>query len=227
MSGFEDIKNEVYKTAVSLWKEGMLSASSGNVSARVPGTELAAITPSGIRYDRLKPEEIVMIDLYGNVQEGEGIPSSETPMHTLIYREKPDVNAVIHTHSPYAIVFASLGESIPMVCIEGLGVGKAVLPVTKHFHVPGTEAFAEEVMGVLSEEPQLRALLLASHGLLTMGKSMAEAQGLSESLELQAKIYHQARLLGMPAIISEAKRQEIVKRYKKPEENREENRNTI
>lgn len=211
---FINVRLQVYEASMSLLRGGFITASSGNVSTRVPGTDLIAITPTAIRYTELKPEDIVIIDEYGAIIEGLHKPSSETPMHTLIYREFKDTNSVIHTHSPYAITFAALRENIPMVCIEGLGVGADKILVTEQFEIPGTERFAEEVLKTLKKQPGSKAILIASHGVLVLGGSLNEAVSLAESVEIEAQVYFQAKQLGFPTIISDARRQEMMRTYK-------------
>ena len=110
----EKIKEELYKLHLMLPKEGLVTWTSGNVSARDPESGFVVIKPSGIMYEDLRPEDHVVVNLEGDVIEGKLKPSSDTASHLYIYRERPDVNGIVHTHSPYATAFAALGKPIPV-----------------------------------------------------------------------------------------------------------------
>ncbi len=214
-SNYSEDKKLVYDTTMSLYHAGLIKASSGNVSSRVQNTEFMAITPTGVRYDILKMEDIVICDLDGVLIEGAMKPSSEFRMHAAIYKAFPHINGVVHTHSPFAITFAALGESVPMVSIEGLMVGSNILPVTERFSIPGSEEVGESALTYFKENPDLRGLILSNHGLLTIGEKLAAAMSLAESIELEAQVYYQARLMGTPKLISEEQRKIIIETYMK------------
>lgn len=212
---YSKIKEMVYHTSISLYNSGLIKASSGNVSARIENEDLMAITPTGIRYDVLKIEDIVISDWEGSVVEGAKKPSSEFRMHAAIYKTLPNINGIVHTHSPFAITFAALGESLPMVSIEGLMVGSNILPVTEKFSIPGSQDVGDSALAFLKQNPELRGVLLLNHGLLTVGDELIDAMNLAESIELEAQIYYHARLLGTPRLISEEQRKTIINNYMK------------
>src|SRR5688572_22002339 len=101
-----DLHRELTKYELVIW-------TAGNVSARVPGHDLLVIKPSGVEYDALTPEAMVVCDLHGNVVEGDHAPSSDTEAQAYVYRHLPDVGGVVHTHSPYAVAWAARGEPVP------------------------------------------------------------------------------------------------------------------
>ena len=108
-----ELKEQVCHWAQRAYREGLFEGTCGNLSAFDREQGIVVITPSGLSYDRYQPEDMVVINLEGRVLEGDYAPSSEWIMHTMVYRQKPEVNAVIHTHSPYASAFAVRHESIP------------------------------------------------------------------------------------------------------------------
>src|SRR5260370_36674197 len=112
----ETLRQEVYELHLEPPRPGRVAWTSGNVSARDSGTGLVVIKPSGVRYERLRPEHMVVVDLDGRVVEGALKPSSDTASHLYIYRQRPDVGGVVHTHSTYASAFAAVGRPIP-VCL--------------------------------------------------------------------------------------------------------------
>jgi len=110
----EAIKEELWRLHLRLPKEGLVTWTSGNVSQRDPASGLVVIKPSGIMYEDLRPEDHVVLDLEGDIVEGTLKPSSDTASHLYIYRQRPDVHGIVHTHSPYATAFAALGKPIPV-----------------------------------------------------------------------------------------------------------------
>jgi L-fuculose-phosphate aldolase len=208
-------QNAVYETTMALYEEGLIRTSAGNVSMRCPGSDWIAITPTGVRYDELEEEDIVFLHLTEDRREGDRKPSTEYLMHLSIYQNIPNIGGIVHTHSPYILTFATLGEPIPMVTIEGLLSGSNKVPVTKRFSLPGTQDIAMDAIEIFEENPELKALLLMNHGLLTVGETLPEAQGLAESIEREAQVYYQARTLGIPNTITEEQQKAIVANYKK------------
>ncbi len=208
----KELRHEAWLWALRLWKSGINAASSGNFSVRAPGEDVIAVTPSGVRYDSMTEEQIVLIDPEGRVLEG-GKPSVETPMHTAVYRLRPDIGAVAHTHSPYTIALAALGQPLPMISVEGLCAGNALVPVTPAFRFPGSAELARDVEALLRADPSLCAVLLRSHGLLAMGTTAKDAVSLAESLEVEAHAYMLARSVGEPERLSEETRQGILAHF--------------
>jgi L-fuculose-phosphate aldolase len=208
-------QNEVFETTMALYEEGLIRTSAGNVSMRCPGSDWIAITPTGVRYDELEKDDIVFLHLTEDRREGDRKPSTEYLMHLSIYQNIPNIGGIIHTHSPYILTFATLGEPIPMITIEGLLSGSNMVPVTKRFSLPGTQDIAMDAIEVFQENPELKALLLMNHGLLTVGQTLPEALSLAESIEREAQVYYQARTLGNPKTITEEQQKAIVANYKR------------
>ena len=115
----EDLRRRVWQANLMLPKNNLVTMTSGNVSARDVETGLVVIKPSGVPYETMSPEDIVVVDLEGNVVEGDLKPSVDCPTHLYVYRHRPDVNGIVHTHSPYATAFAALGRPIP-VCLTAI-----------------------------------------------------------------------------------------------------------
>jgi len=208
-------QNEVFETTMSLYEEGLIRTSAGNVSMRCPGSDWIAITPTGVRYDELEKDDIVFLNLIEDRREGDRKPSTEFLVHLGIYQNLPHIGGVVHTHSPYVLTFAALGQAIPMVTIEGLLCGANEVPVTKRFSLPGTQDLVLSVLEIFKENPELKAVLLMNHGLITIGETLSEALSLAESIEREAQVYYQARTLGTPNTITNEQRIAIVEHYKK------------
>ena len=136
---YEETRTALLKVVLKLYQKDLIQLNSGNVSVRA-SAEHVAITPTGIPYDDMTAEDVVIIDLNGIVIEGIHKPSSEMPMHMTVYKNMPHVNSVIHSHSPYALAFAVVGRNIPVVSTEGLAV-RGPIPVAE-YACPGTDLIA-------------------------------------------------------------------------------------
>jgi L-fuculose-phosphate aldolase len=209
---WSDIIERVCWTAKHMASLGLVVGSGGNVSARIPGEALAAITPARIPYERLVPDDIVLVDLDGTVVEGRHPASSETPMHTLVYKRLPAAGAIVHTQSPYATAFAVLREGIPLICTEGFAVNALQVEVAG-FHVPGSVELGMEAVAALERQPGSRAVLLANHGVLAVGANLEQAFSVAENVEREAQIYYLARSLGTPHIINADDYERVKKHY--------------
>jgi L-ribulose-5-phosphate 4-epimerase len=110
----EILRQQLYELHLELPRNGLVTWTSGNVSARDPESGYVVIKPSGVRYEQLRPAQMVIVDLQGNVVEGALKPSSDTASHLYLYRHRPDVGGIVHTHSPYATAFAAVNRPIPV-----------------------------------------------------------------------------------------------------------------
>lgn len=187
----EELKKRVIAIAQSAQRDGLCKHKSGNFSMRDPKTNYVVITPSGVDRELLTPEDMVVIDLDANVIEyRKGIrPSSEVLMHLMIYKTRPAVKAVAHTHSMYASVFAVLGKEIPAVVYEAmvLGLKTGVIPVAPYGR-PGSMELAESVIEPVKISD---ALLLARHGALAVDEKDIESAYLKANyIEEFAEIYY-------------------------------------
>jgi ribulose-5-phosphate 4-epimerase/fuculose-1-phosphate aldolase len=197
---FSEIREEVFTTTNKLCDCNLIRLSAGNITLRDQDGNIA-ITPSGIKYDVMDPADIVVIDIDGNIIAGkEGLkPSSEYRLHISILRDLPEVNAVIHTHSLYAMTFASLGKEIPIVCIELLIAGGPI-PVAPYC-IPGSDEIGDSAAKIFLERPELKGLLMKNHGMVAIGASLDEAFSHTYDIETGAQVYYQAMQMGKPDLI--------------------------
>jgi L-ribulose-5-phosphate 4-epimerase len=207
---FQDIRKQVYNTTMEAVEAGLIYLSAGNISARVDEDKIA-ITPGGIKYSKLRPEDIAIVSLDGEFIDGPHKPSSETPMHTHIMKNMPDINAVCHTHSEYAITFAMLGEEIPRANLE-LFVCGAPIPVTP-WACPGTLNGGLEALKFFKERPELKAVILRSHGLIAIGGNLSNAFDIAYDAEVGLKTYHNCLQIGKPIILTQKEIDEIHEAY--------------
>jgi L-ribulose-5-phosphate 4-epimerase len=191
---------------------GLVTWTSGNISARLPGRDLMVIKPSGVAYDELTPESMVVTDLHGRRVDGELAPSSDTFSHALIYRELPDVNGVVHTHSTYATAWAARGESIPCVLTAMADEFGGDVPIARFAHI-GDDDIGLAVVAALRGQ-RSPAVLMRNHGVFTVGPTAAAAVKAAVMCEDVARTVHIARQLGEPAVIEAADVDRLYTRYR-------------
>lgn len=208
---YSKVRQEVLTTVKKAVDNGLTRLSAGNFSIRTEDGNVA-ITPSGIKYDQLTAEQITIVDIEGNHVDGPCKASSETPMHTSILRNLPHVNAICHTHSPYAMTFAVVGKEIPMVNLELLMCG-APIPVAE-WACPGSVKGGEVTVDTFKARPELKAMLLKNHGLVSIGDNLDQAYEFAYDAEIAAQVYYQALQVGKPIVITEAQVQEVFDVYK-------------
>jgi L-fuculose-phosphate aldolase len=197
----KELREEVLEKSLQMIRDGLAFGSGGNISALDRESELIAITPSAIEYTKMKPEDVVVIDKQGKLIEGKWKPTSETPMHTIFYREREEVGAVVHTHAPHASVFAITNQSIPMVVTESalcLGSPVRVDPYVR----PGTEDLAQSVLEAMGSDV---AVLLGQHGMITVGHNLGEAYASTIAAEVSARFTIMARSMGAEPIHLDSK----------------------
>ncbi len=211
MSKYQKEKENVYDGTMALYNAGLIRLSAGNISQRAADGNIA-ITPSGLAYDLMSVDDIVVVNPDGKVVEGELRPSSEVPMHTAIYKGVSDVNAIVHTHSIYAITFSVVGQPLEQVCVEGLAA-RGTVPVTR-YAPPGSALAGDVVLEQLKLQPGLRAVLLRNHGLVALAADMVTAWQTAYKVEILAQIIFQAKQLGTPVAFTEEQIQEIYRIYK-------------
>jgi len=176
-----------------LLMEGLTRGTSGNLSVIDRSRQLVAVKPSAVEYLEIVPEDVAVVDLEGRQVEGPWKPSSETPMHLALYRERPDIGAVIHTHSPFATTFACLEREIPPVHYL-LAVAGPTVPCAPYAAF-GTEALAESAARGIGCG---KAVLLAHHGLVAVGADLAEAFSVVQAVEFVAEITWRVSCVGVP-----------------------------
>jgi L-ribulose-5-phosphate 4-epimerase len=192
----EALRREVCALHAELPRYGLVAWTSGNLSARVPDEELMVIKASGVPYDELTPEAIVVCDLQGQLVEGELSPSSDAATHGCIYRHMDEVGGVAHTHSGYATAWAARGEAIPCVLTAMADEFGGDIPIGP-FALIGDEAIGRAVVATLAEY-RSRAVLMQSHGVFTVGAGPQDAIKAAVMCEDVARTVHLARALGDP-----------------------------
>ncbi|MGB2896836.1 MAG: class II aldolase/adducin family protein [Anaerolineales bacterium] len=202
---YQSIREQLLETVIKANEVDLIRLSAGNISLRT-GKDLIAITPSGVKYHQMKVEDISIVDVDGILVDGL-TPSSETPMHTAIYRNLPEVGGICHTHSSYAITFAMLEEEIPPANIELSACG-APIPVAP-WACPGTPQAGDVTVELFRNRPDLKVVLLNKHGLVAIGRDLDHAFDMAFNAEVGFRTYHQALMVGNPQPLSSAQLEEI------------------
>lgn len=190
----ESLRQQVWAGNLELPKAQLVTWTSGNVSGRDPETGLVVIKPSGVRYENLQPEDLVVVDLTGKVIEGKLRPSVDTATHLYIYRERPDVGGIVHTHSCFATAFAALGRPIPCVLTAMADEFGGPIPVGEYAQI-GEEEIGREVVRSIGNSP---AILMKNHGVFTIGPTPLAAVKAAVMVEDVARTVFYALQLGQP-----------------------------
>jgi L-ribulose-5-phosphate 4-epimerase len=189
----EELKKTVWKNCLELPKNNLVVMTSGTVSARDKASGLVAVKPSGVDYEILQPEDMVIMNLEGEILEGKMKPSSDVKTHLYIFKHRDDIHGVTHTHSPYASIFAVLGEPIPC-CLTASAMLGGEIPLGGLALVGGEEIGKE----ILSKIGNKKAIVMLNHGVYTIGKDCDEATKFAVEVEEIAKIVHFALSRGKP-----------------------------
>jgi len=206
-ASYSSIRKKVFETGLKMAKAGLVVAKEGNVSARIPGEEKIAITPSQIPYDVMKLDDILIVGFDEKILLGKPKPSTETKMHIAVYKARSDVGGVIHTHSPFASALSCVGGKIPALLDEqtvflGGDIG------TAPYALAGTAEIGANAAQALSERD---GTMLSNHGTICCGKNLDEALRNAILLEKLAMIYITAKTIGeitpIPANIAELQNQ--------------------
>jgi L-ribulose-5-phosphate 4-epimerase len=205
------VRRELCALHAELPRNGLVVWTSGNLSARVPDEELMAIKASGIPYDELTPDAIVICDLDGQLVEGELAPSSDAATHGWIYRQMDEVGGIAHTHSAYATAWAARGEPIPCVLTAMADEFGGEIPVGP-FALIGDEEIGRGVVATLAEH-RSRAVLMQSHGVFTVGAGPRDALKAAVMCEDVARTVHLARALGDPIALAREDIDALYDRY--------------
>jgi L-ribulose-5-phosphate 4-epimerase len=211
--GLRELREMVCALHGELVRWGLVAWTSGNVSARVPGRDLMVIKPSGIAYDDLTPDSMVVTDLAGRPVDDGLAPSSDTFSHAHIYRELPEVSGVVHTHSTYATSWAARGEPIPCVLTAMADEFGGEVPIAPFARI-GDDEIGHAVVSTLRHH-RSPAVLLRNHGVFTIGATARAAVKAAVMCEDVARTVHHARQLGVPIIIDPADVDLLYARYQR------------
>jgi L-ribulose-5-phosphate 4-epimerase len=190
----KNMRDEVCRLHAELPRHNLVVWTSGNVSGRDPQTGFVVIKPSGIRYEDLTPEDMVVVDLDGRVVEGKHKPSSDTFAHVYVYRHRPDINGVVHTHSTFATAWAAAGRPIPPVLTAICDEFGGPIPVGSYAKIGGDE-IGQEIVRSIGNSP---AILMKNHGVFTVGKTPEAAVKAAVMVEDVARTVFYALQLGQP-----------------------------
>jgi L-ribulose-5-phosphate 4-epimerase len=205
----EELRREVCRLHAELTRNHLVAWTSGNVSGRDAHTGLVVIKPSGVPYEDLAPDNMVVVDLDGKLVEGHYKPSSDTFAHVYVYRHRPDVNGVVHTHSTFATAWAAVGKPIPPVLTAVCDEFGGPIPVGKYARIGGDE-IGEEIIRSIGASP---AILMKNHGVFTIGKTPEAAVKAAVMVEDVARTIFYALSLGTPEEIPEDEVLRAHKRY--------------
>ncbi len=205
------LKVEVSALHALLPANNLVAWTAGNVSARVPGADLLVIKPSGVLYDQLTADAMVVTDLEGTLVEGDRAPSSDTFAHGYVYAHMPHVGGVVHTHSDYATAWAARRESIPCVLTMMADEFGGDIPVGP-FALIGDDAIGRGIVETLSES-RSPAVLMAQHGPFTIGRDAKAAVKAAVMLEDVARTVHLARQYGEPQRLAQSDIDSLYARY--------------
>ena len=205
----EKLKEQLVELHLELPRNNLVVWTGGNVSARDPETGLVAIKASGIRYEEMRPEHMVVVDLDGNIVEGQYKPSSDVHSHLYIYKHRPDVGGVVHTHSAYATAFAAVNKPIPVVLTAIADEFGGPIPCGG-FALIGDDAIGKVVVESIGKSP---AVLLKNHGVFTIGKDAKSAVKAAVMTEDNAKTVWLAMQIGVPDEIPAEDVEKLHQRY--------------
>jgi L-ribulose-5-phosphate 4-epimerase len=204
----ERLKEELVTLHLELPKNHLVAWTSGNVSGRDPQTGFVVIKPSGVRYEELTAEKMVVVDLDGRVVEGSHKPSSDTFAHVYVYRHRPDVNGIVHTHSTFATAWAAAGRRIPPVLTAICDEFGGPIPVGAYAKIGGDE-IGQEIIRSIGTSP---AILMKNHGVFTIGKTPEAAVKAAVMVEDAARTVFYALQLGQ---LDEIPAEEVARAHKR------------
>ena len=204
----ENLREQVFRANMALPANHLVTWTSGNVSGRDPETGLVVIKPSGILFDELSPENMVIVDLEGNVVEATHGPSTDTASHLHIYRHRPDVNGVTHTHSNYATAFAAVGKPIP-ICLTAIADEfGGPIPCAPYVRI-GDQKIGQVILQYIGNSP---AILMKQHGVFTVGATVLKALKAAVMVEDVARTVWLAMQIGQ---VEELPAEEVAANYER------------
>jgi L-fuculose-phosphate aldolase len=202
----QDLREEVVRVSRRMSESGLVVGTAGNVSTRTPDGNVL-VTPSGLAYAAMEPEDVVLVDLDGTVVEGSLEPSVETPMHTGIYRVRPETGGIVHTHARYSTTLACLNWEIPPIHYMLAALSAEGRVPLARYATYGTGELARNAAEALGSSHA--ACLLSNHGTIAVGESASEAYARTELLEDFAELYYRATTAGEPVVLTPEQMAEV------------------
>jgi L-fuculose-phosphate aldolase len=195
---YPDERKLIVEYGKKLLSSGLTKGTGGNLSIFKRDDDVVLISPSGLEYTQTRPEDVVLTNLRGEVIEGTRKPSSEFPMHVVFYRERTDIDAIVHTHSPFCTTLSVLGRGMPahhyLVALAGGDVR------CSEYETFGTEELAQTAFDAMRER---YAVILKNHGMMAGASSLNKAFYIAEEMELMAEVYWRACCIGEPMLLAE------------------------
>ncbi len=209
----EQERNDVVSYCRLMIARGITKGTGGNISIYNREKGLVAVSPSGVEYDVMRPEDVVLVTPDGKIADSALKPSSETGMHLAIYAERPDINAIVHTHSTYAVTMACAHREVPAIhYLVGFAGGDTV-PCIPYYPF-GSQELAEAAGKKFGEVPGLCALLLGNHGLICGGAGIGGAFSAAEEIEFVCEIYYRELLLGGELhLLDHSQMEDVMRRF--------------
>ena len=201
-------KEQVVRYGKKLIDRRLTTGSGGNISVCNREKNLVAISPSGLDYYETTPEDIVILDMDGNLVEGKHRPSSESGMHLAFYKNRADVSGIVHTHSKFATAIACMGWELPAVHYL-IGMAGHRVKCTG-YATYGSDELAKKALETIGHS---NAVLLANHGLIALGEDVDRAFSTAEHLEFVSEVYYLTKTLGTPNILSDEDMDEVMKKF--------------
>lgn len=192
-------REEIVRFGKLMHQQGLVAATDGNLSVRL-NENAVLVTPTAVSKGMMEPDDLVVVDMSGRQMSGRRNVTSEIGMHLLIYRLRPDVNAVVHAHPATATGFAASGTALDQPLVSEIIVGLGCVPLAK-YGTPGTPELAEALEPLI---PDYDAILMANHGVVTYAEDLEKAYMKMETVEHFAKIALTCQVLGTPQLLSEA-----------------------
>lgn len=206
----EEERQAVVGFGKDMVQAGLTTGTGGNLSCCERGRGLMAISPSGVPYDALKPQDVVVVDLAGNLVDGGLKPSSEIGFHLALYNHRADIGGIVHTHSVYATTLACLHREIPPIHYL-VGFAGLKVPVAPYATF-GTDALAHNVRQTMGAH--YNAVLLANHGLVAVGADLPRAFATAEEVEFVARVFCQAKAIGDPVALGDDEMMRVIEKFK-------------
>ena len=202
-------REQIVEYGKKLIETNLTKGTGGNLSIFNREKQLMCISPSGIDYFKTRAEDVVVLDLDGNKIEGDREPSSEYDMHRIFYKNRNDIDAIIHTHTMYATTVSCLNWDLPPVHYMLALAGKNVR--CAEYATYGTKELAENAFAAMEDR---KAVLLANHGLLCGAKDIANAFNITEEIEYCAELYYRTKAIGQPVIIQSEEMDLMMEKFK-------------